>query len=100
MIMIMKAPMESTAETIEHAQGLALKALHFLAEDTARLSHFVNVTGLSLENIRTDIQSDHFLLAILDHLLQDESLLLAFCAHKDCDPGHIQPAKLALEKIM
>jgi hypothetical protein len=34
-----------------------------------------------------------FLAGILDHLLSDEPLLLAFCAESGTDPEHVPPAR-------
>jgi hypothetical protein len=61
-----------TAETIA-AQGLA-----FLAGDRARLEAFLLVTGLEPGDLRARAGAPDMLLAVLEYLSADESLLLVF----------------------
>lgn len=70
----------------EEAEVIALKALGFLAGDTARLERFLALSGVSPTDIREAAASPQFLAGLLNHLLQDESLLLTFTAEQELDP--------------
>ncbi len=72
--------------TLEEAETVALKALAFLANDTERLSRFLALSGVSPGDIRAAAGDRQFLAGTLNHLLQDESLLLTFTADEDLDP--------------
>jgi Protein of unknown function (DUF3572) len=72
--------------SLEEAEIVALKALAFLANDTERLSRFLALSGVSPGDIRAAAADRQFLAGILNHLLQDESLLLTFTADEDLDP--------------
>lgn len=68
------------------AEIIALKGLGFLAADPERLSRFLALSGVSPSDVRSAAADRHFLAGILNHLLQDESLLLTFTADEDLDP--------------
>ena len=78
----MKSPGVSRGE----AEIIALKVLSFLADDPARLSRFLALSGVDLNDLRDAAQSPDFLAGLLNHLLEDESLLLTFCAEHQLDP--------------
>ena len=75
------------------AETLAVQALGFIAADQDRLLRFLDLTGLSPATIRSAATSPQFLTAVLDHLLGDETLLLAFAAEADCDPAAVGRAR-------
>jgi hypothetical protein len=87
----------SRADLSEHAQALALQAVAFLAENDDYLCRFLDMTGLDAGQLRNAVHSDAFLAGVLDHLLADESLLLAFCASTGNDPSRVWPLRLALD---
>lgn len=89
----MKTPRINRAE----AEVIALKALGFLASDPDRLGRFLTLSGVDLADIATVAESPEFLAGLLNHLLQDESLLLTFTAEQEMDP-HV-PA-LAAEALV
>jgi hypothetical protein len=60
------------------ATAIAAQAAGFLAEDPDRLARFLALTGLSPAELRAGLAQPAFLGAVLDHLLSDEALLLAF----------------------
>ena len=62
----------------EAAQALALRALAFLAEDPERLGRFLALSGMGPAELRTRASDPALLGGVLDHLLSDERLLLAF----------------------
>ena len=72
---LMKAPLRPTPEA---AEMLAIQALGFIAEDTDRLAGFLAATGIPAEEIRAAAGAPDFLAGVLEHMLGDESLLIAF----------------------
>jgi hypothetical protein len=81
----------------EAAEALAIDALSFLAAAPERLDRFMALCGLSPENLRSAAASPGFLTAVLDHLTQDDSLLLAFAEQAACDPKLILLARNCLD---
>lgn len=65
---------------------MALNGLRFLAADSERLGRFLDVTGLSAQDLRSRAAEPDFLGGVLDYLLSDESLLLAFTAEEGISP--------------
>jgi len=78
----MRAPAINAGE----AELIALKALGFLANEPERFSRFLALSGVELGDIRAAAQNPQFLAGLLNHLLQDESLLLTFTAEQELDP--------------
>lgn len=70
------------APTQSEAEGLALQALAFLAEEPTRLGRFLSLTGISPNDLRRAADSPETLVAVFDHLMGDESLLLVFAAER------------------
>jgi hypothetical protein len=70
----------------EEAEVIALKALVFLANDAPRLERFLALSWISPGDINEAAADPQFLAGVLNHLLQDESLLLTFTADADIDP--------------
>jgi len=68
------------------AEVIALKALGFLASEPERLSRFLTLSGVEVADIGTVAENPDFLAGLLNHLLQDESLLLTFTAEQELDP--------------
>jgi hypothetical protein len=83
---------------VEHAEGIALSALAFLAEDVERLQRFLALTGVGPADLRQRARTPRILAAVLEHLLQDESLLLVFAASHGVAPELIAPAQSQLEQ--
>ena len=81
----------------ESSEDIAVQALLFISEDTKRLSHFLETTGLSAKNMREHVILPDFLVGVLEYLLTDDSLLLTFCSNKSIDPDSIEPAKIYLQ---
>jgi hypothetical protein len=80
----------------EAAEALAIQALAYMAGDPERLGRFLAVTGIGPERIREAARESHFLAGVLDHVLDDERLLLAFAADAGIDPAEIASARGAL----
>ena len=75
---------------------LAVQALGFLAEEPERLEAFLSVTGLGRDDIRAAAREEGFLAGVLDHMLGDENLLVAFAAGAGIDPSSVARARQAL----
>jgi hypothetical protein len=84
------------AASREAAEMLAIQALGFLAEDPERLGAFLSTTGIPIEGIRDAVQEPGFLAGLLDHMLADEKLLIAFADSAGLDPASIAKARRAL----
>jgi hypothetical protein len=63
----------------DRAETIALQALAFLAGDEQALDGFLRLTGMGLPDIREAARYPEMLAGVLDYLLQDEAMLLAFC---------------------
>jgi hypothetical protein len=89
----MKATNRSNREA---AEMLAIQALGFIAGEPERLGRFLNMTGIEAADIRTAARESRFLAGVLEHMLTDESLLLAFATDAGIDPSAIARARHAL----
>ena len=79
-------PRRSYAPGREDAEALALQALAFVATDPAALNRLVAESGLAPTALGDAARDAAFLGGVLDFLLQDEALLLAFCAAEAIAP--------------
>lgn len=68
------------------AEAIALQMLAFLAGDGERLDRFMSLAGLSPVSLRESAAEPQFLAGVMDHVLADQSLLLAFCAEAGIAP--------------
>ena len=89
----MKAPSPAAREA---AEMLAIQVLGFIAAEPERLDAFLGATGLTLERLRESATEPDFLAGVLEHMLADESLLLAFADSAAIDPAEIARARSAL----
>ncbi|MFO1149101.1 MAG: DUF3572 domain-containing protein [Alsobacter sp.] len=79
---------------IQHnAEELAGAALAFLGSDPERLARFLDLTGLTPDTIRAAAASPGFTLAVLDHILSDDELVLALSAEAGCRPEEVMAAR-------
>lgn len=81
------------------AEMLAVQALAFIAEDDSRLSGFIASTGIAVQSIRDAARDPNFLAGVLEHILADENLLLAFADGAGIDPAEVARARQALGKV-
>ncbi|MDA1132795.1 MAG: DUF3572 domain-containing protein [Proteobacteria bacterium] len=79
--------------TPDLAESLALRALGWLAAEPERLGGFLAVTGVGPDVLRDRATDSDLLAAVLDHLLADETLLLAFCGDDAADPADVARAR-------
>jgi len=89
----MKRPSSAARQA---AEMLAIQALSFIAEEPERLNGLLNATGLSLDRLRESATAPDFLAGVLEHMLADESLLLAFADSAAIDPADVSRARMAL----
>jgi len=87
-----KAPLNK-----EQARNIAIRALSFLAADPEHMSRFMALSGMGPQDMREQAEEPHFHIALLDHMMSDEALLLSFCGNENIDPQLIAPALYLLE---
>ena len=83
----------SKPEVVEQAEQTGLTALVFLTQDEDRLGRFLGDTGLSPDDLRASAGTHAGLVAVLDYVLADESMLLLFAAGAAIDPAAVGPAR-------
>ena len=81
----------------EAAEAIALQGLAFLAEDAGRLSRFLKLTGMELDEVRARAGTLELSRAVLEHLAGDESLLLVFTASRGVAPESVGRAVVLLD---
>jgi hypothetical protein len=82
--------------SVDSARSLAVSALAFIAADSDRLNRFLSLTGLGPHNLRTAAADPTFLSSVLDYLVADEELLVAFAAEAGLEPEAVARAHHAL----
>jgi hypothetical protein len=80
----------------EAPQVMALKALAFLAGNEEYLDGFLASSGIDLQDLKELAGDENMLAGLLDHVLQNENLLLEFSHSIDCKPEMIVKARHAL----
>ena len=80
----------------EMAETLAIEALQFIAREADALARFLAASGLGPSTLRRAAADPQFLLGVLDFLLSDESLLVAFATRAAISPERIGQARRAL----
>ena len=81
----------------ELAETLALQGLTFLASDGQRLARFLELTGIGPPELRSWAETPRLQIAVLEHLLADESLLLVFASEAGCAPEACSKALAILQ---
>ena len=83
-------------ETFEETEALARRALAFLAGDPERLGRFLVLTGIGPTELRAHAADPALLGGVLDHLLSDERLLIAFAEASGVPPEAVARARRLL----
>jgi hypothetical protein len=78
------------------AQEFAIAAFGFIAAEPERLGRFLAITGIGPDSIREAAGQPHFLAGVLDHIADDERLLLAFAAEQGVDANEVMRARATL----
>lgn len=81
------------------AELLAAEGLGFLAADGERLERFLALSGIAPARIREAARERGFLAGVLDHILSDERLTIAFAEERHIAPERIGEARSALDRI-
>jgi hypothetical protein len=77
----------------EAAESIAVQALTFIAEDAEQLGRFMALSGLGPESLRAAAAEPGFLAGVLDYVLGDERLLLAFAERAGLPPAKVGRAR-------
>jgi Protein of unknown function (DUF3572) len=78
------------------AETLSLQALGHILGDGETMERFLSLTGLDAEGLKASLPSPPFLAAVLDYILADEPLLLAFAEAQGINPHDIMKAQTLL----
>jgi hypothetical protein len=78
------------------AETLALKVLGFLAAQGEPLERFLAVSGVNLEDLRERVGDPQLLAAVLEFLLADDRLVIAFAEGEGLDAKLVHEARRAL----
>ena len=87
---------QDSALTRERAEGLAIRALAFIAGDGERLGRFLAVTGIGPAEIRAAAREPGFLAGVLEYMASDDRLITAFAAENNLNPADIDRSRVAL----
>jgi Protein of unknown function (DUF3572) len=85
--------------TREAAETLAVQALAFIAEQPEQIARFLAETGIGPDQIRAAARQPDFLAGVLDHMLGDEALLIAFADSAGIDPAAVVRLRNLLGKV-
>ena len=80
----------------ERAEGMAVEALSFLARSPERLARFLDVSGLRPDTLRAAAGEPGFLTGLMDYLVSDEELLVAFAGEIGASPESVMQARHVL----
>ena len=71
--------MENTQNGRKAAETLGVQAFSWVAEDADRLNAFMVMTGASPADVVKNISQAAFLGTVLDYILTEDALVVAFC---------------------
>ncbi|MDN5249025.1 DUF3572 family protein [Bartonella sp. TP] len=83
----------------DRAELTSLKALYFISKDEKETAKFFETTGLNPVDARQALKIPGFLASIIEYLMADEKLLLAFCADEGINPENIAKYHALLEEV-
>lgn len=78
------------------AEGFAVEVFAWLTEDNARISSFLGWSGESPDSLRSRLQDPSLLLAVVEFLMLDESMLIDACQALEYPPETPMMARSAL----
>lgn len=81
---------------LEKAETIALQALSFMVKDDDLFALFLSNTGLTPQDLKKRIREPELLGGVLDTILADDKVLLAFCNASSLSPDTIVLARTAL----
>jgi hypothetical protein len=80
----------------EKAETIGLQALAFLVKDEEMLQRFLTASGLTPQELKSRFHDSDLLGGVLDMILSDDTVLLAFCNSASLSPESIIKARRAL----
>jgi Protein of unknown function (DUF3572) len=80
----------------EGAENMAVQALAYLAGEPEDLARFLALTGIGPQAIRSAAGDPQFLAGVLDFVVGDERLLMAFAEHIQVKPEAVLRAQAVL----
>ncbi|MBB5752668.1 DUF3572 domain-containing protein [Prosthecomicrobium pneumaticum] len=86
--------------TETEAETLAVRALAFIAGEPEELGQFLALTGIGPESIRAAAGEPAFLVGVLEYMLSNEPLLIAFAAREAIRPTMIAAARHVLDATL
>ena len=87
-------------KTAVDAEVVAIKALGYIAADETLFNRFLALTGFGAEDIMERVADPGFLGGVLDFLLGDERLVIAFAEASDLAPETPMMARRKLPGLM
>ena len=87
-------------KAIVDAEVVAIRALGYIAADGILFDRFLALTGLGVDDVRERAGEPEFLGAVLDFLLGDERLVIAFAEANDLAPEVPMMARRKLPGLM
>ena len=75
------------------AEATAEEALAFLGRSPERLTRFLEVSGLRPDTLRAAAREPGFLAGLMDYLVCDEGLLVAFAGEIGASPESVMQAR-------
>lgn len=88
--------MANASSMREEAEGLAVRALGFVAADPELLPRFLAITGIEANSIRMAAREPGFLAGVLQFILAHEPTLMRFADEAGIPPGAVGKALRAL----
>ncbi len=82
--------------TEAEAENIAVLALGWMAQDEEIIGGFLGVSGASPDDIRTRASEPEFLGFVLDYLLSDDGMVMAFSDATGCSAEAPMQARQAL----
>jgi Protein of unknown function (DUF3572) len=80
-----------------YAEALAAEGLAFLADDENRLMRFMSETGMDPGTLSSNADTNDVLLAVIEHICSDETLLLVFATSRTVQPETVMQCGLMLQ---
>jgi hypothetical protein len=79
-------------KNMEHAETIALKAVHFILANDEMQHDFITATGILPSDLESMVKEPEFLGGVLDFLLANDEKLIEFCIGCKIDPE--EPARV------
>ena len=81
----------------EIAETRALEVLTWVLAEDDLIQVFMDATGASQDDLRSNTSNHEFLISILDFVLMDDSWVISCSKFMNIDPSQIQIIKMSLD---